>query len=111
MKKEVNKTDFPKLFKEAMVEKNKKSPVPEKVREGAWPFKVESGTLWKIDNCIFFECEYKRIITRRKLFALNGTAISNRKFYRASKIPNHLRLTHNIMAVNDLIEFGLNMKE
>lgn len=110
-KEEINKTSFPKLFKEMLVEKNKVSLVPEKVREGIWPFKVESGTIWNLNGCIYFECTYKRVIERKGLFAINGNAIDNRRFYKAKKLPSYLKLSHNIMSVNDMIMYGLRLKE
>lgn len=110
-KKEITKDEFIKEFKEVLKEKNKKNLVPEKVREGIWPFKVDKGIIWNIGNCIFFECDYKRIIDRHKVFAINGNAIMNRKHYGASKLPKHLKISHNIYFVNDLITYGLEMSE
>jgi hypothetical protein len=110
VKIDVTKQDFPKLFKEAL-KKKEKSIQAETVREGEWPFKVDKGTLWKIGNCILFECSYKRIVKRHKLFAINGNAIDNRRHYRAYKIPKHLKLYHNISSVNDVITYGLQLNE
>jgi len=108
-KQEVNKDTFPQLFKEMMVEKNKQSLQPERVREGEWPFKVNKGTLWKVGLCIYFKCEYIRITKRKGLFAINGNAIDNRRLYHAKKLPKHLRKYRNKTSAHDIIAYGIRM--
>ena len=107
----ITKETFPELFKELQVKKNKRSIKHKPVRLGNWPFKVNEGTLIKIDTCIFFQCIYKRVIEKTGIFAINGDAITNMKHYKAKELPIYLRVSHNRSSVNDVIKYGLEMEE
>ena len=110
VQKEINKETFPQLYREMLVKRNTEGVKHTNVKDGEWPFKVTEGTLHRIGNCIFFECIYSGVFKRHSLFAINGTAIMNRKHYNAKKLPKRLRLYHNISAVNDIIEYGNEME-
>jgi len=77
--------------------------------KGDWPFTVSEGTLIRVGNSVLFKCVFKRIIKRSGLFAINGTAINNRKSLYAKKLPSYLRIS-NRNSVSDIIKYGLILK-
>ena len=78
--------------------------------DGAWPFKVEKGTIINNSNCIMFKCLVK-IFGKpiERTYAVNGNAINLKNYFGAKELDKKVMLSTNKLSVNDVIMFGLKL--